>query len=365
MMTRIEPQPVPEDDPSVSPAGGWRSVAGGISAVLAPVRHWPVWRSVAFLTRLGLPLTVSIAFHVAVGMLLIISAWGFRSGLAGGRARTELVISLPPPAAAPAPSHEPATPEIAAPAPIEAPPPVLQGLASRAAVAPPPTLRSAATEVLSAGELLRRQDESAIGATFAGLGARQAVSIVYVVDASGAMVSSLKFVLAELERSVRSLSSGQKFQVILFRERGESQPFDVLTPTGGRARLLAATPANKAVLASWLTGITPTGRSNPLDGLRRGLEFDPDALFLLSRSIRRSSGDKDESGVWGKGPQETMAELDRLNPRDARNGRRRVVIKAIQFLEPDPTGTMQLIGEQHGDGPGSYSVLTLEALGAR
>ena len=47
------------------------------------------------------------------------------------------------------------------------------------------------------------------------------------------------------------------------------------------------------------------------------------------------------------------------------DGRRRVVIKAIQFLEPDPTGTMPLIGEQHGDGPGSYSVLTLQALGAR
>ena len=43
-------------------------------------------------------------------------------------------------------------------------------------------------------------------------------------------------------------------------------------------------------------------------------------------------------------------------------GQRRTVIKAIQFLEEDPTGTMQAIGEDHGDGPGSYAVLTLKAL---
>jgi len=58
-----------------------------------------------------------------------------------------------------------------------------------------------------------------------------------------------------------------------------------------------------------------------------------------------------------------MAELDRLNPRGL-NGQRRATIKAIQFLEEDPTGTMQAIGEEHGDGPGSYTVLTLRALGA-
>ena len=358
MMTRIEPQPsaAPEVDASSHTGRSLIAAAG-------QVQGWAVWRYFRFLTRLGLPLSVSIAFHAGVALLMVISAWGLRSGLAGGRARTELVISLPPPAPTPAPSREPPTPQIAPPAAIDAPPPMLQGLTSRAEAAPPPALRSASTDVPSAGELLRRQDESAIGATFAGLGARQAVSIVYVVDASGAMVSSLKFVFAELERSVRSLSSGQKFQVVLFRER-EGEPFEVLNPGNGKPGLLLATPANKAALSAWLAGITPTGRSNPSDGLRRGIGFDPDAIFLLSRSIRRSGG-SDDLGVWGRGPSETLAELDRLNPRDARTGRRRIVIKAIQFLEPDPTGTMPLIGEQHGDGPGSYHVLTLQALGGR
>jgi hypothetical protein len=352
-MTPTEPR---ELGSSSAPA---RSLLAGVVGATKPV-----WRRFLVVGRLGLPLTVSIGFHVAILMLMVVSAWRFRGELTGGRARTEVVISLPAASPSPQPARDASNVEPAAPGAVATPPPVIQGLTSRGEVAPPPALRSGATDVPAAGELLRRQDESAIGATFAGLGARQAVSIVYVVDASGAMVSSLKFVLAELERSVRSLSSGQKFQVILFRERpGEGPLFEVFNPAGGRARLLQATPANKVALGQWLATITPTGRSNPLDGLRRGLEFDPDAIFLLSRSIRRSAGGEGE-GVWGRGAPETLAELDRLNPKGG-SGRRRVVIKAIQFLEADPTGTMQLIGEQHGDGAGSYSVLTLQALGAR
>jgi hypothetical protein len=230
-------------------------------------------------------------------------------------------------------------------------------------------LRSAGAELAGTGELLRRQDEAAIGgATFAGLGAKRAGSVVYVVDASGAMVSSLKFVLAELERSVSGLSSAQRFQVVLFREAPGGLLYDVFSPPEdrGKPKLMAATPSNKAALTRWLAGVRPMGRSNPLDGLRRGLQFEPDAIFLLSRSIRRSGNDQgvpESGGVWGRGTAEILGELDRLNPR--RGMQRRVVIKCIQFLEEDPTGTMQAIGTEHGDGAGSYSVLTLEQLGAR
>jgi hypothetical protein len=45
-----------------------------------------------------------------------------------------------------------------------------------------------------------------------------------------------------------------------------------------------------------------------------------------------------------------MDELDLLNPADERSGRRSVVIKTIQFLDEDPTGTMQRIGQVHGQG---------------
>jgi hypothetical protein len=188
---------------------------------------------------------------------------------------------------------------------------------------------------------------------------------VYVVDASGAMIASLPFITAELERSVRGLSTAQKFAVVLFRDRPDAGThYDLFVPPGSdpaRVSLAQANATNKAALSRWLATVGPTGKSNPLDGLRCGLAFKPDVIFLLSRSIRRTSGDAE--GVWGRGKADTLAELDRLNPRGL-SGHRRVVIKAIQFLEEDPSGTMQGIGDEHGDGPGSYAVLTLKALGA-
>jgi hypothetical protein len=312
--------------------------------------------------QVGLPLAASLGLHALIVAALIVSAWSVRAPLAGGHARSEVVINIPPPpAAAPGESGgAPASP--VPPAAVQTAEPVLQGLATRSAAASLPALRSAGADVPVAGDLLRRQDDAAIGATFAGLGARQASSVVYVVDASGAMVSSLKWVFKELERSVGALSSAQRFQVVLFRERpGGGEGFEVFG--GARAKLVPASVANKAALSRWLAMVQPAGRSNPLGGLRHALELDPDAVFLLSRSIRRSSGDKD-TGVWGRGRAETLADLDRWNPRQS-NGRRRVLIKAIQFLEEDPTGTMQAIGTEHGDGPGSYRVLTLQDLGAQ
>ena len=106
----------------------------------------------------------------------------------------------------------------------------------------------------------------------------------------------------------------------------------------------------------------------------RASKYPCQTIFLLSRSIRRSGGaagdgtgvaaiGESAGGVWGRGTAEIMAELDKLNP--VRGTQRRVVIKALQFLEEDPTGTMQAIGEQHGDGPGSYSVVSLQMLGGR
>jgi hypothetical protein len=328
--------------------------------------------SVLRVLKLGLPFGASVCVHAAIACMFFLTAWSIRPGGEVGRARAEVLITVPTPTTQ---DVKPAAgdPTPAPPIYTEVPPPRLQGLATPSLSAPP-SLRSSVIDVPTAGELLRSQDDSAIqGATFAGMGAKRAASVVYVVDASGAMITSLKFVLNELERSVRNLSSAQKFQVVLFRDRGGASMYEVFAPQGDPTRLVNATPANKASLREWLRTIAPNGRSNPLDGLKRGLKFDCDAIFLLSRSIRRSGGASGDgtgataigesaSGVWGRGTAEILAELDKLNPARGR-GQRRAVIKAIQFLEEDPTGTMQAIGEQHGDGPGSYSVVTLQMLG--
>jgi hypothetical protein len=319
-------------------------------------------RRAPWVMRLGLPVGASIALHGLIAAVLVAGAWRFHDALAGGQARTEVVITIPRsgPPPAPPPSRAPAEPLPAA-AGLAAPP-RLEGLSSLSG-APAPVLRSAGAAVPGTGEFLRREDEGAVGgATFAGMGARRAQSVVYVVDASGAMVSSLKFVLAELERSVRSLSSSQKFQVVLFHDQGGGG-YELFPAPRGSGGLVAATPTNTEALSRWLNAATPGGRSNPMVGLRAGLAFRPDAVFFLSRSIRRSGGelDAEATGFWGRGRDQIMAELETLNPR--RGAGRRVVIKCIQFIEEDPTGTMQAIGTAHGDGPGSYSVRTLKDLG--
>jgi hypothetical protein len=315
-----------------------------------------------FLAHVGAPVAASVLLHAGVGAALLAGAWHHRGGTGVGTARSEVLINLPPPPERADAREKGDRGEAARPAPPEAPLPQLQGL-SNPTLASAPVLHSGVPDAIAPGELMRTETAST-GATFAGLGARRAESVVYVVDASGAMVSSLKFILEELERSVRGLSSGQRFAVVLFRERTDTgAKYEQFVPPGSdgsAVKLASATALNKAALSRWLAGIRPSGKSDPLDGLRCGLAFRPDVVFLLSRSIHRSAGDAE--GVWGRGKDETLAELDRLNPREG-SGRRRIVIKAIQFLEEDPTGTMQAIGEGHGDGPGSYSVLGLAALG--
>lgn len=168
---------------------------------------------------------------------------------------------------------------------------------------------------------------------FSGLGASNAQSVVYVVDASGSMVTSLPFVVAELERSVARLSPTQKFGVVLFRRM----------PTGGDGTetfspvLVRATDNARQLLHDWLATTRPSGRSNPLAGLSRAAAYEPDAVFLLSRSIERSGGN-----VWDLGFESTIARVDALNPA------RRMLIQTIQFLDDDPTGIMQEIGRRHG-----------------
>lgn len=173
---------------------------------------------------------------------------------------------------------------------------------------------------------------------FAGLGSSDARSVVYVVDASGPMVSSLRDVIQEIDRSVSRLSASQKFGVVAFGGPAGSAPYSTFMPV-----LVRATPQAKQEVRTWLGALAPSGRSNPLAGLRAALKYKPDAVFLLSRGIERSGG-----GVWELGLDATLAELERLNPPSPRNGRRAVVIKTIQFLDEDPTGTMQRIGQVHG-----------------
>lgn len=225
----------------------------------------------------------------------------------------------------------------------------------------------ASTTTASGAAAALEHTPTGAGVAFAGLSAHgeQARTVVYVIDASGPMISSLSDVFAEVNRSVSALLPTQRFGVVLFRDAGDSQRTVMFDP-----ELREASARNRELLRRWLAGITATGRSNPMDGLRAALAFKPQVVFLLSRSITRTGG-----GVWDVGPQATLDELDRLNPvlppgPGGVKGRT-TLIKTIQFQEPDTTGVMQKIAERHGgggvksaDGP-AYRVLKREELQKR
>jgi hypothetical protein len=195
-------------------------------------------------------------------------------------------------------------------------------------------------------------------ASFTSVSGDRARSIVYVIDASGSMTSCLPFIRQELQRSIMRLDAGQQFQVVVCREYPEGVSGDepAVFTFGPRAdlegSLVPATDLNKSLIRSWSERVEPLGRSRVIKGLERALELKPDLIFLLSRSVKRT-------GVNLSGTQDTvMMRLNELNPQITA-GKRRTVIKSLQFIEDDPTGLMQRIGREHGDGAESYRVITV------
>lgn len=195
-------------------------------------------------------------------------------------------------------------------------------------------------------------------AAFTSVLGDQARSIVYVIDASGAMTSCLPFIREELQRSIMRLDATQQFQVVVCREypEGVAGPEPAVFTFAPRAdlesSLVPATDLNKSLIRSWGERVEPLGRSRIVVGLERALELKPDLIFLLSRSVKRT-------GVNLAGTQDAvLSRLDQLNPQSA-SGKRRTVIKALHFIEDDSSGLLQRIAQEHGDGPQSYRVISV------
>jgi hypothetical protein len=228
-------------------------------------------------------------------------------------------------------------------------------IARAATVAPPPSTRPAAPPAVV------RAPRRAPAASFAGVQARAATRIVYAVDASGAMVHTMSFVLDELSRSIGRLQPTQSFQILLVSDTPgapttRSPPID---PDDDG--LIRATSRHKAAARDWLATVVAGGRSSPLAGLDAALRLDPDLVFLLARGIQRTGTD---DAALNANAGATLARLDALNPLDPATGDRPAVIKTLQFIEPDPTGLLTRIARVHGDGEGSTRLITPEDMGA-
>lgn len=233
------------------------------------------------------------------------------------------------------------------PPPTQAQREALQQAAERALAA----IRASAAPLSLAAHRVGRLGGTSrpIQVDFVGLKASNARRIVYVVDASGSLVGSFPQIVEELRRSLMKLDPRQQFGVIFF-QRGDA----VVVPPGGS--LQPATPEILAEAVKWIDArMIPTGRSNPLAALGAAMKLKPEIIFLLSADITGA-------GEYEISERQLLDALDRLNPKDPETGIRAVRIQCVQFLDPDPAGTLERMATEHGGADG-YRYLGRAELG--
>ncbi|MCA9293304.1 MAG: hypothetical protein KDA20_05765 [Phycisphaerales bacterium] len=318
------------------------------------------WRGLLLLRRW--PWTASLALHLALVIGGVFIAWRVIPGSEDPGPPVEVSFFDPKLGSGPqTPMTSETPPRMLLPAPSEAmprPPAITLPSATAPAQqndAPSEEAPQALPSVPEAAQRLARRYPEV---RFAGLGASSARDIVYVVDASGSMISSLPIVNTMLRESLGQLSSTQRFQVFFFQD-GDY----LYAPHPGdgedarrQKRLIRATRENLEVVSQWLDRVRPRGTSSPIAALQEAAALRPDAIFILSRAIGEQT--------WGATKGQVMTALEQINPADARTGNRPMTIKTIQFLEEDPSGMLRFIGERHG-GSNGYMLITRDEITKR
>jgi len=161
------------------------------------------------------------------------------------------------------------------------------------------------------------------GTSFFGVGAR-GVRFAYIVDASGSMESSGKFVVAmrELLRSIEALPDFAYFHVILFAN-------DAYRPAWEDG-WLRARKGDLVRMRRWLNDQAPSGGTFPLSAFASAFALDvpPDVIFFMTD---------------GQIPDETPIEVARMNSRG-----RKTVIHTIAFGDETGRAALQQIAEDSG-----------------
>jgi len=314
------------------------------------------------LARSVIPSLASITIHAGIFAALVGITIDRMTTPPPRAARISLESQAPPPQAAPAPQnpdpnpnpkqqtqtqHQPSQ-QIATQA-------ATQQLAKNAQRPPPPR------PIQTAAPALPRPSATP-AVSFAGMQSTAATRVVFAVDASGAMVTTFTFIQAELARAIDKLQHTQSFQIILFGDRTASNdgPYRLIPHTGKAGDLIRASRANRTLAKKWINDAIPGGRSNPVPAISAALEFKPDLIFLLARGIQRTGSVSNPDDLASD-----LSILDTRNPVNTRTGLRPTVIKAVEFIEPDPTGTIARIARIHGDGQGSLRLVTPDSFAGK
>jgi hypothetical protein len=152
----------------------------------------------------------------------------------------------------------------------------------------PPILSGAGTQSVAAPVVAGSPGGPAVGSGHSARGTAsgnalfaatpQAKSVVYVLDRSGSMgqQSRYRIACAEVIADLNRRPPGTRFQVVPYNSHAE--PLCIDTSLG----LLAATAVNIEKAGALLAALPPTGWTDHVCGLRRGLVLVPDVLYLVT-----------------------------------------------------------------------------------
>lgn len=188
----------------------------------------------------------------------------------------------------------------------------------------------------------------------AGIRIHAARRVAFLIDASGSMLGAFPSAVDAVLDAVARLSDEQQFAVIAF------QAGEAFVPEGEPLRRAGATLGQRGrdQLRQWLLDrVIPGGGSDPRKAVRTAMAMRPDTVVLVS------------SGLLGAGNtvadrDALLADLNALNPRDARTGRRPAVFACVHLMQAEPLGALELVAREHGVS-GSYRFIPrLAALNA-
>lgn len=147
-----------------------------------------------------------------------------------------------------------------------------------------------------------------------------------IADRSGSMQrgGKIEYLTAEILKTVGGLRGSARFYIILFNQSAESIPSD---------HWLGGKPQDVVMTERWLTTIHATGETDPVPAFQMAFKMKPrpDAIFFMTDGIFSPAA----------GPI-----VNSLN-----NGRRKVPIHAISFLDQGAEAILRRMASQSG---GSY-----------